>query len=103
VIIGRNGSGKSTILKLIARVYEPTEGDILIDGRDIKALRLADLRNAMSVLFQDYTHFPLSVRELAQLQLFASKSTESNRSQKILASGIPQTQMTKTKYTKLRN
>jgi ABC-type multidrug transport system fused ATPase/permease subunit len=101
VIIGRNGSGKSTILKLIARVYEPTEGDILIDGRNIKALKLVDLRNAMSILFQDYTHFPLSVRELAQL--LASKSTEFNRSQKTLASGTPQTQMTKTKSMKLRN
>jgi len=61
VIIGSNGSGKSTILKLVARLYEPTEGTILVDGQDIKTLRLADLRRAMAILFQDYTHFPLSV------------------------------------------
>ena len=45
----------------MARLYDPTEGTILVDGQDIKTLRLADLRRAMSILFQDYTHFPLSV------------------------------------------
>lgn len=63
VIVGTNGSGKSTILKLAARIYDPTEGSILIDGHDIKTLKLADLRRAMAILFQDYTHFPLSIRE----------------------------------------
>ncbi|KAI0301013.1 HlyB/MsbA family ABC transporter, partial [Multifurca ochricompacta] len=63
VIIGSNGSGKSTILKLVARIYDPTAGTILIDGQDIKTLRLTDLRRAMAILFQDYTHFPLSIKE----------------------------------------
>ncbi|KAG6831639.1 hypothetical protein H0H92_008716 [Tricholoma furcatifolium] len=63
VIVGANGSGKSTILKLIARLYEPESGEILIDGRDINLLKLDDLRRAISVLFQDYTHFPLSIKE----------------------------------------
>ncbi|KAI9452208.1 P-loop containing nucleoside triphosphate hydrolase protein, partial [Lactarius psammicola] len=63
VIVGSNGSGKSTILKLSARIYDPTEGSILIDGHDIKTLKLADLRRAMAILFQDYTHFPLSIRD----------------------------------------
>ncbi|KAF8268191.1 HlyB/MsbA family ABC transporter [Lactarius quietus] len=63
VIIGSNGSGKSTILKLAARIYDPTEGSILIDGHDIKTLKLVDLRRAMAILFQDYTHFPLSIRD----------------------------------------
>jgi ABC-type multidrug transport system fused ATPase/permease subunit len=59
--VGNNGSGKSTILKLISRLYDPSEGHIFIDGIDIKTIRLADLRRAISVLFQDYTLFPLSV------------------------------------------
>ena len=54
-------AGKSTVLKLINRLYDPTEGSILIDGRDIKTIKLEDLRRCISVLFQDYTHFPLSV------------------------------------------
>ena len=62
MIVGSNGAGKSTILKLIMRLYDPQEGQILIDGHDIRTLKLKDLREAISVLFQDYTHFPLSVR-----------------------------------------
>ena len=61
VIIGSNGSGKSTILKLVARIYDPSEGIILVNGQDIKTLRLTDLRRAMAILFQDHTYFPLSV------------------------------------------
>jgi len=63
VIVGSNGSGKSTILKLIVRLYDIDEGEILIDGKDIRTLKLADLRQAISVLFQDYTLFPLSIRD----------------------------------------
>ena len=61
VILGSNGSGKSTILKLISRLYDPTEGTIFINGQDIKTLRMEDFRHAMAILFQDYTLFPLTV------------------------------------------
>ncbi|KAI0757786.1 P-loop containing nucleoside triphosphate hydrolase protein [Daedaleopsis nitida] len=63
VIVGSNEAGKSTILKLIVRLYDPEEGEILIGGHDIRTLKLHDLREAVSVLFQDYTHFPLSIRD----------------------------------------
>ncbi|TRM62953.1 P-loop containing nucleoside triphosphate hydrolase protein [Schizophyllum amplum] len=63
VILGANGSGKSTALKLISRVYDPTEGEIFIDGKEIRQLKLDDLRRAISVLFQDYTLFPLNIRD----------------------------------------
>jgi ABC-type oligopeptide transport system ATPase subunit len=43
------------------RLYDPTEGTILVNGQDIKTFKLADLRESMAVLFQDYTHFPLTV------------------------------------------
>ena len=62
VIVGTNGAGKSTILKLITRLYDPDEGSILFAGRDIRTLKLDDLRRCISALFQDYTLFPLSVR-----------------------------------------
>ncbi|KAI0770942.1 P-loop containing nucleoside triphosphate hydrolase protein [Trametes elegans] len=63
VIVGANGSGKSTVLKLIVRLYDPDEGQVLLGGHDIRTLKLRDLRQAISVLFQDYTLFPLSIRD----------------------------------------
>ncbi|KAH9030694.1 HlyB/MsbA family ABC transporter [Lactarius pseudohatsudake] len=62
-LLGHSRSGKSTILKLAARIFDPMEGSILIDGHDIKTLRLAVIRRAMAILFQDYTLFPLSIRD----------------------------------------
>jgi len=47
---------------LLARLYDPTEGQIFIDGRDIKTIRIADLRDCIAALFQNFTIFPLSVR-----------------------------------------
>jgi ABC-type multidrug transport system fused ATPase/permease subunit len=67
VIVGFNGSGKSTILKLVARIYDVTEGTIRINGRDIREVKLEDLRRSIAVLFQDYTLFPLSVRLRSRL------------------------------------
>lgn len=52
-IIGRTGSGKSTILDLISRMYDPAEGNILIDNKNIKELNLNNLRNSISVVPQE--------------------------------------------------
>ena len=51
-IVGKNGSGKSSLLKLIARLYDPTEGQILIDGQDIKKVKLDSLRSQIAVVSQ---------------------------------------------------
>ena len=53
--------------ELAVRLYDPDEGEILLGGQDIRTLKLRDIRQAMSVLFQDYTHFPLSVSSSALL------------------------------------
>lgn len=52
-IVGRNGSGKSTFVKLLLRIYDPTEGRIMVDGRDLRDADLPDLYRIMSVLTQD--------------------------------------------------
>ena len=62
VIVGENGSGKSTILSLLTRIYDVTEGQVLINGIDIRTLKLADVRKAVAVLYQEYTIFPVNVR-----------------------------------------
>jgi ATP-binding cassette subfamily B protein len=62
-LVGDNGSGKTTLAKLLCRLYDPTAGRIAVDGVDLRALDPAVLRREISVIFQDYVHYPLSVRE----------------------------------------
>jgi ABC-type multidrug transport system fused ATPase/permease subunit len=62
-IVGENGAGKTTLIKLLARLYDPTEGKILIDDKDIREYDLDSLYRIFSVIFQDYTRYPLTVRE----------------------------------------
>ncbi len=62
-IVGQNGAGKTTLVKLLARLYEPTEGRILVDGVDLRDWPAAELRRRISVLFQDFNQYQLSLRE----------------------------------------
>ena len=52
-IVGRNGAGKTTFVKLLLRIYDPTEGRILVNGRDLREANLPGLYRSMSVLSQD--------------------------------------------------
>jgi ATP-binding cassette subfamily B protein len=62
-IVGNNGAGKSTIAKLLLRLYDPQEGSILIDGRNIKSYSVESLRNCFSVVFQDSQLYSMAVAE----------------------------------------
>jgi ATP-binding cassette subfamily B protein len=62
-LVGHNGSGKTTLAKLLCRLYDPLEGRITLDGTDLRSLSIADLRRAISVVFQDFTQYQLSARE----------------------------------------
>src|SRR5205807_3726925 len=62
-LVGRNGAGKTTIVKLLTRLYDPNEGEILIGGRNIKEYDLKSLREEIGVIFQDYVAYYLSARE----------------------------------------
>ena len=53
-IVGENGSGKTTFIKLLCRLYDPQEGQILLNGVDIRDYRYDDYRNIFSVVFQDF-------------------------------------------------
>ncbi|TFK63113.1 P-loop containing nucleoside triphosphate hydrolase protein [Pluteus cervinus] len=63
VIVGANGSGKSTIIKLLNRLFDVTSGSILVDGHDISSYRLSDFRRAAATLTQEHHIFPISVKE----------------------------------------
>lgn len=60
-LVGENGSGKSTFVKLLLRIYDPTEGHILLDGIDLKEYDINEIRKFYGVLFQDYVKFSDSV------------------------------------------
>ena len=62
-IVGPNGAGKSTLVKLLCRFYDPEEGSVELDGLNLKALAMEDLRSQIAVLFQSPVHFNASVAE----------------------------------------
>lgn len=61
-IVGANGAGKSTVVKLLSRLYEPTSGRILIDGVPIEEYDTTDLQRNIGVVFQDFIRYELPVR-----------------------------------------
>lgn len=62
-LIGENGAGKTTIVKLLARLYDPTGGQILLDGIDLREYGIDDLRREIGVIFQDYMRYEMLVKE----------------------------------------
>jgi ATP-binding cassette, subfamily B, bacterial len=62
-IVGTSGGGKSTLVSLLLRLYDPTGGRVMIDGRDIREYTLASLRPQISVVLQDSLLFAASIRE----------------------------------------
>ncbi|MFN2300919.1 MAG: lipid A export permease/ATP-binding protein MsbA [Gammaproteobacteria bacterium] len=73
-LVGRSGSGKSTLVGLLPRFYEPSGGQILLDGRDIREYRLQDLRAQIALVSQHVTLFNDSVaRNIAYGQLSAAR------------------------------
>src|SRR6266571_48848 len=62
-LVGATGSGKSTIAGLLARLYDPDSGRVLLDGVDVRELRLADVRRAVALVFEDTFLFTDTVRE----------------------------------------
>lgn len=62
-LVGENGAGKTTIVKLLARLYDPSEGRVLLDGKDLRDYDLADFRAGVSVVFQDFYRYDLSASD----------------------------------------
>jgi ATP-binding cassette, subfamily B, bacterial len=62
-LIGENGEGKTTIVKLLTRLYDPLEGQVLLDGVDLREYSLEDLYREIGVIFQDYMRYEMTARE----------------------------------------
>jgi len=61
-LVGENGAGKTTVVKLLTRLYDPTEGRILLDGVDLREYDLEELRRAVGVIFQDFMRYDMAAR-----------------------------------------
>jgi ATP-binding cassette, subfamily B, bacterial len=59
-IVGENGQGKTTIVKLLTRLYDPTEGQILLDGKDLREYNLESLWQEIGVIFQDFMRYEMT-------------------------------------------
>jgi ATP-binding cassette, subfamily B, bacterial len=62
-LIGENGEGKTTIVKLLTRLYDPIEGQVLLDGIDLREYDLEDLYREIGVIFQDFMRYEMTARE----------------------------------------
>ena len=62
-LIGENGEGKTTIVKLLTRLYDPIEGEVLLDGIDLREYDLVDLYREIGVIFQDFMRYEMTARE----------------------------------------
>lgn len=62
-LIGENGEGKTTIVKLLTRLYDPAEGQVLLDGVDLREYDLEDLYREIGVIFQDFMRYEMTARE----------------------------------------
>jgi ATP-binding cassette, subfamily B, bacterial len=85
-LIGENGQGKTTIVKLITRLYDPSDGQILLDGVDLRDYDLDDLHREMGVIFQDFMRYEMTageniavgrVEEIDNLELLQSAARKS--------------------------
>jgi ATP-binding cassette, subfamily B, bacterial len=62
-LVGENGQGKTTFVKLIARLYDPSDGIILLDGVDLRDYRVEELRKEIGIIFQDFFRYDMAVRD----------------------------------------
>src|SRR2546425_1105504 len=62
-LVGENGEGKTTLVKLMTRLYDPVEGQVLLDGVDLREYDLEDLYREIGVIFQDFMRYEMTARE----------------------------------------
>ncbi|KAG8723724.1 hypothetical protein FRC12_024444, partial [Ceratobasidium sp. 428] len=87
VIVGENGCGKSTTISLISRLYDCTSGEIWIDDRPLHDFKMSSVRDATCVMYQHYSHYPLSIGENILLGRPDSKSPQEDMEEAAKKSG----------------
>ena len=75
-LVGENGAGKTTLIKLLLRFYQPTSGQILIDGQDLQNVAIETWYRQLATLFQDFNHYPLSIAENIEIGRSSEKANQ---------------------------
>jgi ATP-binding cassette subfamily B protein len=83
-VVGVNGAGKTTMVKLLCRIYDPTEGEITVDGINLKDIDTTYWREHLGVLFQDFANFNMTVREAIAI----SRPNEPINDEKVLQAAM---------------
>lgn len=92
-LIGQNGQGKTTIVKLITRLYDPSSGRILLDGVDLREYDIEDLSQEIGVIFQDFTRYEMTARDNIAVGRISYRSDDErirNAAKESLADGVIQ-------------
>jgi ATP-binding cassette subfamily B protein len=92
-LIGENGEGKTTIVKLLTRLYDPTEGSVLLDGVDLREYELEDYASQIAVIFQDFMRYDMTAREniaIGRISESGNSPSILSAAQKSLADGVIQ-------------
>src|SRR5271154_2788818 len=90
-LIGENGEGKTTIVKLLTRLYDPVEGQVLLDGVDLREYNLEDLYTQVGVIFQDFMRYEMTAREniaVGRIELLDNLELLRQSAQKSMASDV---------------
>ncbi len=90
-LIGENGEGKTTIVKLLTRLYDPNEGCILLDGVDLREYDLEDYASQIAVIFQDFMRYDMSAREniaIGRIEESGNAARIESAAKKSLADGV---------------
>lgn len=90
-LIGQNGQGKTTIVKLITRLYDPSRGRILLDGTDLRDYNIEDLCREIGVIFQDFMRYEMTAREniaVGRIEFLPDLERVRAAAEKSLADGV---------------
>jgi ATP-binding cassette, subfamily B, bacterial len=90
-LIGQNGQGKTTIVKLITRLYDPTKGQVLLDGVDLREYDIEDLCREVGVIFQDFMRYEMTAREniaVGRIEFLPKLNKIREAAEKSLADGV---------------